>query len=212
MLDGGEDRDPYQVGHPSLAGRAMFVTSAVGRDDAAVIAIDGSVNGFDRIQELVALGYVIRTRADALTDAQAGDTRARDAAFASGAQVISTDYPVPGMLANGYSVEIPGGTPSRCNPITTAGVACDPLDIESPAWLAAPDWDADAPRVRAALGRTSGQPGFDAALDYDGDGRIGYGDLNLLRLYTTPARACGLLGIELALVLPFLRRRRRARA
>ena len=135
MLDGGVDRAQYSEGRSSLEGRAMFVTSSEGRDDAAVIAVDGPVGGFDRIQNLVALGYVIRTRADTLDDAQAGDTTRRDAALASSAQIISTDYPVEEILGNGYFVEIPGGMPSGCNPITTADIACDPLDIENPAAL-----------------------------------------------------------------------------
>ncbi len=122
MLDGGVDRNQYSEGRSSLEGRAMFVTSSEGRDDAAVIAVDGPVGGFDRIQNLVALGYLIRTRADTLDDAQAGDTTRRDAALASGAQVISTDYPVEEILGNGYFVEIPGGMPSGCNPITTANI------------------------------------------------------------------------------------------
>ena len=84
------------------------------------------------MQDLVALGYVIRTRADDLSDAQANDTTTRDAALASGAQIISTDYPVPEILNNGYFAAIPGGTPSGCNPITTMGIECAPEDIENP--------------------------------------------------------------------------------
>ena len=69
---------------------------------------------------------MIRTRADSLTDAWANDTTNRDAALASGAQVISTDYPVPEILNNGYFAAIPGGTPSGCNPIATIGIECAP--------------------------------------------------------------------------------------
>ena len=82
---------------------------------------------------------MIRTRSDSLDDAQANDTTNRDAALASGAQIISTDYPVPGILANGYFAAIPGGTPSGCNPITTIGIECVPEDIENPAALAVPE-------------------------------------------------------------------------
>ena len=213
MLDGGEDRDPYQEGHPSLAGRAMFVTSDEGRDDAAVIKVDGPTGGgFARIQNLVALGYVIRTRSDTLDDARAGDTTRREAAIASGAHLISTDYPVPGMLDSGYFLALPGGRPSRGNPIPTAGIPGSAYDIESPAWLALPDYERDEPRWALARGSNEGEPGFDETVDYDGDGRITIFDLNALRLATTPAPACGLFGIELALVIPLAlwqRRRRR---
>ncbi len=141
MLDeeGGIDRDNYAAGRSSLEGRAMFVTSHEGRDDAAVMKVDDPIGGVDRIPALVALGYIIRTRADDLLDAQANDTSTRDAAFASGAQIVSTDYPVPGILDNGYFAAIPGGTPSGCNPVTTASVECVSEDIENPAALVLPE-------------------------------------------------------------------------
>jgi len=149
--DGGADRDNYTQDHASLEGRALFVTSSEGRDDAAVMKVDGPVSGFDRIQDLVALGYVIRTRADELSDAQANDTTTRDAALASGAQIISTDYPVPEILNNGYFAAIPGGTPSGCNPITTVGIECAPEDIENPTVVPEPGSFALASVAIAAL-------------------------------------------------------------
>jgi hypothetical protein len=62
----------------------------------------------------------VRTRADADTvQARTGDTTMRDAAITSGAQFVSTDYPVPDpRFGTGYMVEIPGGMPARCNPIS----------------------------------------------------------------------------------------------
>jgi len=152
MLDEDADRDGYAEGHPSLAGRAMFVTSQELRDDAAVLKIDDPVNGFDRIQQLVALGYVIRTRSDTLTDAWANDTTHRDAALASAAQIISTDYPVPEILNNGYFAAIPGGTPSGCNPIHTMGIECVSEDIENPAVLVVPEVGELGAGVAAVVG------------------------------------------------------------
>jgi hypothetical protein len=211
MLDTDVDRAQYVDGHPSLAGRAMFVTSSEGRDDAAVMRVDNSITGFATIQRLVALGYVIRSRADVIDDGVA-DEATRDAAIASGAHYLSTDFPAEGMRADGYWVDL-GGRPSRCNPITTAGVACSPLDIEAPAWLRPPVLAFDEPRLRAAFESEVGDPEYDETVDYDGDGRIGYRDLNRLRLAAAPPLACGLVGVELALVAPLVwRRRRRARS
>ncbi|MGI8710409.1 MAG: Ca2+-dependent phosphoinositide-specific phospholipase C, partial [Acidimicrobiales bacterium] len=66
-------------------------------------------------------GYVVRSRADADTkQARDNDTSTRDAALASGAQWVSTDYPVPGLavgFTSPYFAEIPGGTVARCNPV-----------------------------------------------------------------------------------------------
>ena len=58
----------------------------------------------------VAAGYVVRTRADADTEeARANDTTTRDAALASGAQWVSTDYPVPNPTQfMGYFARDPG--------------------------------------------------------------------------------------------------------
>jgi hypothetical protein len=130
MLDSGFDRDSYTALHPTLEGRAMFVNSTPDLDYAAVMMRDDPIANLEWIEDRVAEGYVIRTRADALDDAQANDTTRRTAAFASGATYISTDYPVPDYLDNGYYAQVPGGTPSRCNPVSAQGLECASEDIE----------------------------------------------------------------------------------
>ena len=47
---------------------------------------------------------------------RSGDVRRRDAAFASGAQFISTDYPRADPRWPGYSVAFPEGGHLRCRP------------------------------------------------------------------------------------------------
>ena len=83
------------------------------------------------IPDLVAAGYLVRTRADADTvEARAGNTVPRDAALASGAQFVSTDYPVEDpAFGTGYVVRIPGGMPARCNPVN-APPACREAGLE----------------------------------------------------------------------------------
>ena len=79
-------------------------------------------------------GFIVRTRADSdSTEALAGDTTRRDAALASGAQIVSTDYPakVEGVE---YVMEIPEGKPSRCNPVT-APPECTTEAVEDPAFF-----------------------------------------------------------------------------
>ncbi|MEZ4238711.1 MAG: hypothetical protein R3F59_21680 [Myxococcota bacterium] len=46
---------------------------------------------------------------------------------------MSTDYPAP-LGWTSYWVEIPGGAPSRCNPVT-APEDCASTDVEDPARL-----------------------------------------------------------------------------
>lgn len=118
MLDNGDSkRTNYLNGHPSLSGRVMFTDSTPGNPEAAFIKMNDPLDA--TIDDRVAAGYVVRTRADADTnEARSGDTVPRDAALASGAQWVSSDYPVPNPdFGTGYFVSIPGGSPARCNPV-----------------------------------------------------------------------------------------------
>jgi hypothetical protein len=134
--NGGQKKTDYIAGHPSLRGRILFTSSAPPEPEAAFVKLNDPIGDGERIRELVAEGFVIRTRADADTEqARTGDTTDREAALASGAQFVSTDYPVPNPdFGTGYFVAIPGGVPARCNPIT-GPPDCTPLDVEDPARL-----------------------------------------------------------------------------
>jgi hypothetical protein len=128
-------RDEYVVGHPSLEGRVAFAPSAPGLPDAAFLKLNDPLDPNAHIHEMVDAGYMVRTRADDTpAKARDNDTTMRDAALASGAQWVSTDWPVPGMAArfNGspYVAQIPGGTPARCNPVN-APPGCENTDIEN---------------------------------------------------------------------------------
>lgn len=122
----GRKLDAYRRGHPSLQGRVMFADAPAGTPEAAFHIVNEPIKQGDRIRMLVDDGYMVRTRADAGTvEARRNDTRRREAAFASGAHVITTDYfqPDPAMGTD-YQVSLPGGEPGRCNPVT-APAACE---------------------------------------------------------------------------------------
>lgn len=106
MDEGGSMRQAYLRGHPALRGRVMFTTPRPGVDDAGLLIMNNPVRDEERIRDLVAKGYLVRTRADAETrEARAGDTRRFEAALRSGAQIISTDYYLPDpRLGTGYQV------------------------------------------------------------------------------------------------------------
>jgi hypothetical protein len=127
MDNGGSKRTDYLAGHPSLEGRILFTNANPGDADAAFVERNDSND--PSIPTLVKDGYVVRTRADEPTEtARKNDTSMRDAALASGAQWVSTDYPRPGMaigFTSPYFAEIPGGVVARCNPVN-APAACDP--------------------------------------------------------------------------------------
>lgn len=120
--EGGRKLAAYRDGHPSLRGRVLFANAPEGTPEAAVRIVNDPQEDFAYIQRLVRAGYLVRTRADADTrEARAGDTARRDAAFASGAHVVTTDYYVPdARFETGYSVALPGGGAGRCNPVRAA--------------------------------------------------------------------------------------------
>jgi len=127
----GSTRDAYIAGHPALRGRVMFTSSPPGEPEAAFVKLNDPIADYDRIRQVVADGFIVRTRADADTEqARTGDTTQREAALSSGAQFVSTDYPVPDpRFGTDYAVTIPGGVPARCNPVS-GPLQCDPAHIE----------------------------------------------------------------------------------
>jgi hypothetical protein len=122
LLDQRSVGPNYLAGHPSLRGRVLFTNAKPGDPDAAFSELnDGPA---DAITSLVKEGYLIRTRTDAnLVEAHANDTRRRDQMMASGAQILSSDFPHNEPDTNGYVVGFPGGAVARCNP-QFALVAC----------------------------------------------------------------------------------------
>jgi len=130
LLAGGETRDIYLESHPGLSGARMFTLSDESSTEAAIFSLTDPLGDGEEITRLVSDGYIVRSRADSGgEEADNNDTARRDAALSVGAHSISTDYPaqVEGM---DYWVEIPEGTPSRCNPIS-APDWCTSSDLES---------------------------------------------------------------------------------
>uniref|UniRef100_B0T4N5 Calcium-dependent phosphoinositide phospholipase C n=1 Tax=Caulobacter sp. (strain K31) TaxID=366602 RepID=B0T4N5_CAUSK len=83
----------YRQDHPSLAGRMMFGLYDAAEPEAAVFNIQDPKAEEARIKDLVAQGFLVRTRSDADTrEARQHDLGRLQAALRSGAQIISTDY------------------------------------------------------------------------------------------------------------------------
>jgi hypothetical protein len=117
--------DLYREGKPALEGRCSFIYGKRGRSDSAFLLMNDPIGSGDKIRERVKEGYFVRTRADSDTkEARTGSTKRREAAFASGAQIISTDYYRPDPRGGkepgwtDYKVELPGATPAIKNPVT----------------------------------------------------------------------------------------------
>ena len=124
-------RDLYIAGHPSLEGRVMFTSSPPGSPEAAFVKVNQPLGNEAYISALVAAGYIVRTRADENTlEARIPLTARRDAALASGAQFVSTDYPEPDPdFSTGYFVQVGDETNARCNPILSPP-GCDSSALE----------------------------------------------------------------------------------
>jgi hypothetical protein len=126
LNDGGEMRDEYTADRTTLAGRAMFAEAGPGEPIESVLVLNEP--GDPRIAAALADGFLVRTRADSGgVEARANDRTRLDTALASGAHIISTDFPAP-VDGLDYVVEIPDGTPSRCNPVT-APSECTPESV-----------------------------------------------------------------------------------
>jgi Phosphoinositide phospholipase C, Ca2+-dependent len=116
-------------GHEALKGRVLFTNAKAGAPDAAFVEHNDANPA--QIDALVKQGYIVRTRSDADTkEGRTGDTTTRDKALASGAQMVSTDYPwYEPSRWTGYTVALPGKASVRCNPVT-GGPACKDADLK----------------------------------------------------------------------------------
>lgn len=111
----GEKMEMYINGHSSLKGRTLFVNAAAGRPEAAMMIINNAKS--PEIPQLVKKGYIVRTRADSDTQEARRDDRSNfDAACASGAQIITTDYYQKSThFKSDYVISFPGGKYFRFN-------------------------------------------------------------------------------------------------
>jgi hypothetical protein len=87
----------------------MFVNTVETSPAAAYITLNDPIEEQERIRRAVSSGLIVRTRADADTqEARRNDRRRFEAALASGAQYISTDYMRPDERFGPYAVRLPG--------------------------------------------------------------------------------------------------------
>jgi calcium-dependent phosphoinositide phospholipase C len=111
----------YTRGGTSLEHRLMFVDADAPDDPLASVMILNDPSDKARIDAAIRAGLIVRTRADA-----SGEPEKRALALASGAQIVSSDFP--------SEFAIPSGSPARCSPLA-APPTCTPGAIEEPARL-----------------------------------------------------------------------------
>ena len=108
----------YRGARKTLEGRMMFVNIGEASPAAGYITLNDPLKQAARIKAAVKAGLIVRTRADADTwESRRNDTAPRDAAFASGAQYVSSDYMHPDLRFSPYQARLPGGGVARENPL-----------------------------------------------------------------------------------------------
>ena len=112
----------YRGERKNLEGRAMFINAPDETSPAAAyITLNEPIKEQARIRAAVKQGLIVRTRADADTyEARRNDRAPQAAAFASGAQYVSTDYMHPDPRFGPYETHLPGGGLARLNPVAGA--------------------------------------------------------------------------------------------
>jgi hypothetical protein len=130
---------------PDLSTRGRVAFPDAGADlsspFSAYHTINDPIDAAPLIHEAVTAGRLVRTRADSSPPPDPPDYTRLNAALASGAHFISTDYPatlptLDPLPTDRYEVSVVGGSPSLCNPLT-APLDGLPSDIEDPTLLPA---------------------------------------------------------------------------
>ena len=105
----------YQGARKSLEGRAMFVPADEASPLAAFISLPDPVKDGARILQAVQSGFMVITRADEETrEARQNNTARRDAAFASGAQIVQTDFATADPAIGPYRVSLADNPHAMC--------------------------------------------------------------------------------------------------
>jgi hypothetical protein len=125
--DEGPVRAAYSRGQTSLAGRLLFVPSSPGDALAAVAILDDPIGQAKAIADALAAHMIVRSMADEPQQTDAANSAELAASLKDGANWLSTNF-LPGT-GRSYSVAIPNGAPSRCDPVT-APPSCTSLAIE----------------------------------------------------------------------------------
>lgn len=109
----------YLDKHENLKGRVAFLRAEPKDDYAAFLLIDNAIVRKEEIPQYVKDGFIVRTRSDIETyEAKINDMTRANVAFNSGAQVVSTDFELPGNeYGTPYVIKLPGNDVARCSPI-----------------------------------------------------------------------------------------------
>jgi len=125
VLDEPIDKINTYLGDSYPDDKIMFTNVPPDHDAAAFIISNDPIKDELKIRNLVAKGYMVRTRADADTkEARRLDYTRFEAAKRSGAQYISTDYYYKSKEHPDFIIQFENKKYVRCNPVLNQGL-CD---------------------------------------------------------------------------------------
>jgi hypothetical protein len=105
----------YQGTRKALEGRAMFVTTDETSPLAAFVSIPDPLKDKARIEQAASAGFMVFTRADEDTREARNNNSARlDAAFASGAQIVQTNFVSADPSIGSYRVSLADNPAALC--------------------------------------------------------------------------------------------------
>lgn len=105
----------YQGTRKSLEGRVMFVATDIASPAAAFIALPDPHKDAARIADASKAGFMVITRADSETrEARRNITARRDAAFASSAQIVQTNFATADQSVGPYRVSLADNPAAMC--------------------------------------------------------------------------------------------------
>jgi len=115
LNDGAARARTYQGPRKSLEGRAMFVAADQTSPLAAFISLPDPVKDSGHIRQAVQAGFIVITRADEETrEARQSNAARRNAAFASGAQIVQTDFAMADPAVGPYRVSLADNPDAMC--------------------------------------------------------------------------------------------------
>ncbi|MFP6739563.1 MAG: Ca2+-dependent phosphoinositide-specific phospholipase C [Planctomycetota bacterium] len=133
LLDRGRQRKAYlrgRNGAGGLEGRIMFVLANPDEFDepfAAVAKIDNPASR--HIPVALGKGIIVGSNVGSASGSDEGNFRKLQAGLEGGVHLLTGDFPAP-VKGRSYWFRMPGGRPSRCNPVT-APPGCSSGAIEN---------------------------------------------------------------------------------
>jgi hypothetical protein len=123
LLDGGEHRENYLAETPDLSGRLLFPDTDSLEQNWAALRKDADPS---ETPGLLSAGLVVTDNVDQAGQSDADNSASRDAGLAAGVNFAASDLPGE---SEGYWMELEGGEPVRCNPVS-APADCVSSDLE----------------------------------------------------------------------------------